>query len=110
VNGPDVYAAAEAAKVLGVGGARFRVLAQREGFPAPTELTVGRIWDGAEIRAYALSRHGARYQGRPLVLVVMLAHEGRSVAAIAQQVGVAWSTVERWLEACKARPARIASL
>ena len=53
MTGPDVYGPDEAAKVLGVKEARFRVLARRPDFPTPTELKIGRVRHGIDVRAYA---------------------------------------------------------
>ncbi|QGN46651.1 DNA-binding protein [Micromonospora sp. WMMC415] len=55
-----VMALAEVADFLGVSRQRAAILVDRPDFPAPIDtLTVGRIWDAAEVRAYA-ERRGRR--------------------------------------------------
>ncbi|MEU7935098.1 hypothetical protein AB0B80_26620 [Micromonospora echinofusca] len=53
-------ALSEVADHLGVSRQRAAILVDRPDFPAPIDtLTVGRIWDAAEVRAYA-QRRGQR--------------------------------------------------
>ncbi|KAB1911511.1 DNA-binding protein [Micromonospora sp. AMSO31t] len=55
-----VMALSEVAHHLGVSRQRAAILVDRPDFPAPIDtLTVGRIWDAAEVRAYA-ERRGQR--------------------------------------------------
>jgi hypothetical protein len=51
-------ALAEVAAYLGVSRQRAAILVDRPDFPAPIDtLTVGRIWDAADVRAYAERRN-----------------------------------------------------
>lgn len=53
-------ALSEVADYLGVSRQRAAILVDRPDFPAPIDtLTVGRIWDASEVRAYA-ERRGRR--------------------------------------------------
>ncbi|MFF5072852.1 helix-turn-helix transcriptional regulator [Micromonospora olivasterospora] len=53
-------ALSEVADYLGVSRQRAAILVDRPDFPAPIDtLTVGRIWDAADVRAYA-ERRGRR--------------------------------------------------
>lgn len=53
-----VMALSEVAAYLGVSRQRAAILVDRPDFPAPIDtLTVGRIWDAAEIRTYAERRN-----------------------------------------------------
>ncbi|SCL14116.1 hypothetical protein GA0074694_0625 [Micromonospora inyonensis] len=53
-----VMALAEVAAHLGVSRQRAAILVDRPDFPAPIDtLSVGRIWDAAEVRAYAARRN-----------------------------------------------------
>ncbi|MEV1331680.1 hypothetical protein AB0J20_19145 [Micromonospora costi] len=53
-------ALSEVADYLGVSRQRAAILVDRPDFPAPIDtLTVGRIWDAVEVRAYA-ERRGRR--------------------------------------------------
>ncbi|TDC31378.1 DNA-binding protein [Micromonospora sp. KC213] len=50
-------ALSEVAEYLGVSRQRAAILVDRPDFPAPIDtLTVGRIWDAAEVREYASRR------------------------------------------------------
>lgn len=50
-------ALSEVADYLGVSRQRAAILVDRPDFPPPMEtLTVGRIWDGAQVREYAAKR------------------------------------------------------
>ncbi|GHJ10910.1 hypothetical protein TPA0907_52770 [Micromonospora humidisoli] len=52
-----VMALSEVADYLGVSRQRAAILVDRPDFPAPIDtLTVGRIWDAVEVRAYAAKR------------------------------------------------------
>jgi hypothetical protein len=53
----QVMALAEVAEYLGVSRQRAAVLVDRPDFPAPiATLTVGRIWNAADVREYAARR------------------------------------------------------
>nr|MDT0662329.1 hypothetical protein [Micromonospora sp. DSM 115978] len=53
-------ASQEVADLLGVTRQRVHQLSERHDFPAPyTVLSVGRIWDGAKIRAWAAKHRPA---------------------------------------------------
>lgn len=97
MTGPDVYGPAEARKLLGVGQARLYKLSHRSDFPACTELEIGRVWDGAEIRAYKLARRGGKYEGRPVLASLLAYRAGMSYAEIGRQANVASSTVAAWI-------------
>ncbi|MDG4751697.1 hypothetical protein O7630_12160 [Micromonospora sp. WMMD718] len=56
-------ALSEVAEYLGVSRQRAAILVDRPDFPAPIEtLSVGRIWDAAQVRGYA-SRRRERNEG-----------------------------------------------
>lgn len=97
-DGPDVYSAGGARKVLGgISRQRFHQLASKPDFPTYRQLEIGRVWDGAEIRAWAISRNGAPLAGRK-VLKALYAYRERGVLADAARAGgVAQSTATRWM-------------
>lgn len=96
--GPDVYGAAEArAAIGGISQARLHQLAQRDDFPHCTQLEIGRVWDGAEIRAYALARRGGRFEGKPVLAAVIAHRAGMSYAQIGRSASVAPTTVANWI-------------
>jgi predicted DNA-binding transcriptional regulator AlpA len=97
MTGPDVYGPAEARALLGVGQARLYKLSHRGDFPACTELEIGRVWDGAEVRAYKLARRGGRYEGRPVLASLIAFRSGMSYAQIGRQANVAPTTVAAWI-------------
>lgn len=103
MSGPDVYGPAEARALLGVGQARFYKLALRDDFPRSTQLEIGRVFDGAEIRAYKLARRGGRYEGRPVLASLIAWRSGMSYAEIGRQAGVAQTTVAAWIKRALAR-------
>jgi predicted DNA-binding transcriptional regulator AlpA len=52
-----MMALAEVADLLGISRQRAAILVDRPDFPAPVDtLAVGRIWSGADVRAYADKR------------------------------------------------------
>lgn len=53
---PDVVGPAEAAEILQVSRQRMHVLARRPEFPEARELSIGKVWDGPTMRAYAADR------------------------------------------------------
>lgn len=102
---PDVYGPAECARALGVSGARFRVLKARPDFPAARELEIGHVWDGAEIRAYAIQRKPkgrGRFAGRPVLDGLRAWRRTGVLAEAAREVGVDPATLTRWLKAARA--------
>ena len=61
---PELAGPAECAAILGVGPARFCMLAKLEEFPTPiADLKCGKVYLAEEIRAYQATRN--RRRGRP---------------------------------------------
>lgn len=52
VGAPNVVGLAEIAQRLGVGKSYARELALRKGFPDATRLSMGLVWDAAEVEAW----------------------------------------------------------
>jgi hypothetical protein len=97
-DGPDVIGPAEAAQIIGVGPRRFQTIirAYGERFPAARELEIGRVWDRAEIAAWAADRSGTQ-------LAALRAYRRTgTVARAADVAGVSWSTAKKWLKTLRA--------
>lgn len=104
MTGPDVYGAAEARAALGgISQPRLQQLADRDDFPAFATLEIGRVWDGAEIRAYALARRGGRFEGKPVLASLVAFRAGMTYAQIGRQASVAPTTVANWIGKATAR-------
>jgi hypothetical protein len=98
VIGPDVYGPAEARELVGVSKQRFGELAGRDGFPAPRVLTIGRVWDGPELRAWAADRQDGRAHGtRTRAVALRRYRQTGSIAGAARSAGVDPATVRRWM-------------
>lgn len=90
---PDVVGAAEAAEIIGVTPRRLRQLsvAYDGRFPVARTLEIGRVWDRAEIAAWAADRSGIQ-------LAALRAYrQTGAVARAADVAGVSWTTAKRWL-------------
>jgi hypothetical protein len=97
-DGPDVVGSAEAAQIIGVTPRRLQYIirAYGERFPAARELEIGRVWDRAEIAAWAADRSGTQ-------LAALRAYRRTgTVARAADVAGVSWSTAKAWLKRLRA--------
>lgn len=64
---PYVMGLAEVAKHLGISKTYARELSARKGFPEPTRLAMGIVWDGRDIERWAAAHPevGRKARGEP---------------------------------------------
>lgn len=103
MTAPDVVGPAEACELLNISGSRLRVLANREDFPPARELTIGRVWDRAELEAWNLDRLAGTPNRRRKAL--MTYRQTGNAAEAARVVGVDEKQIRRWLEELELRTA-----
>lgn len=92
---PDVVGPGEAAELLGVSRQRFNVLAKRPEFPPAAKLSVGNIYDGPLMRAYASDRITRSLKHQRCLLHY---RETGSIGRAANYAPCNYKTAKKWLE------------
>lgn len=91
---PDVMGPAEAAAALGVSRQRMHQLEQKPEFPEALELSVGRVWDGPTMRAYAADRSSRQLKHQRCLLEY---RRCGTVSGAARYADIAPATARKYL-------------